>query len=134
MKKAKISPSALSDQALELIAARFKVLSEPTRLRLLIALETGEKNVTELVEATGAAQANVSRQLQALSGSGLLGRRKEGLNVFYYIADPTIFDLCGHVCASLQKRIAHSSRIFEPSPGSSGNRVSARSARRPASR
>jgi hypothetical protein len=70
------------------------------------------------------------RQLQALSGSGLLGRRKEGLNVFYYIADPTIFDLCGHVCASLQKRIAHSSKIFDPSSGSPRNRASAANAPR----
>lgn len=110
----KSTPSKLSDHALELIAARFKVLSEPTRLKLLIALEKCEKNVTALVEATGATQANVSRQLQVLADAGLLARRKEGLQVFYHIADPTIFDLCGHVCDSLQRRIARQSKAFQP--------------------
>ena len=114
MRKIKLSPSALSDHALELIAARFKLLSEPTRLRLLIALEMGEKNVSELVDATGATQANVSRQLQSLSRAGLLGRRKEGPSVYYHIADATIFDLCGHVCASLQKGLARATKAFRP--------------------
>jgi DNA-binding transcriptional ArsR family regulator len=103
----------LSDAALELIAARFRALSEPTRLKLLMALEDGEKNVTELVNLTGATQTNVSRQLSVLATAGLLARRKSGLSVLYRIADPGIFDLCGHVCKSLQKRITQESEIFE---------------------
>ena len=105
-------PIALTDEALELIAARFRVLSEPTRLKLLVALEEGEKNVTELVNATGATQTNVSRQLGVLTNAGLLARRKSGLSVFYHIADPGIFDLCSHVCNSLQNRIRKESQIF----------------------
>ena len=109
----KISHSRnLSDAALELIAARFRALSEPTRLKLLMALEEGEKNVTELVEETGATQTNVSRQLGVLATAGLLARRKSGLSVIYRIADPGIFDLCGHVCKSLQKRIRQENEIF----------------------
>jgi len=102
----------LSDAAIELIAARFHALSEPTRLKLLMALEDGEKNVTELVNMTGATQTNVSRQLGVLTTAGLLSRRKRGLSVLYRIADPGIFDLCGHVCKSLQKRITQASEIF----------------------
>jgi len=102
----------LSDAAIELIAARFRALSEPTRLKLLMALEQGEKNVTELVKATGATQTNVSRQLSVLTTAGLLERRKSGLSVIYHIADPGIFDLCEHVCSSLQKRIAQTNDIF----------------------
>jgi len=108
----KLSRATLSPQALDQIAARFKILSEPTRLRLLIALEQGEKNVTGLVEALGASQANVSRHLQTLTEAGILRRRKDGLNVFYAIADPTIFDLCEHVCGSLQKRLAEQAKAF----------------------
>jgi len=102
----------LSPQALDLIAARFRVLGEPMRLRLLIALEKGERNVTELVAATGATQANVSRHLQTLAEAGIVGRRKEGLNVFYHIADPGIFDLCEGVCGSLRKRLDAQARAF----------------------
>jgi ArsR family transcriptional regulator len=107
-------PIPLTDEALELIAARFRVLSEPTRLKLLVALEEGEKNVTELVDATKATQTNVSRQLGILTNAGLLARRKSGLSVYYRIADRGIFDLCSHVCNSLQKRIRKESQIFGP--------------------
>lgn len=104
---------ALPEPALELIAARFRVLGEPNRLKLIIALEAGEKSVTELVKSTHLTQANVSRHLQTLTEAGILGRRKEGLNVIYSIADPTIFELCEHVCGSVQKRLAKNVKAFE---------------------
>ena len=105
----------LSDEALVLVAARFKVLSEPVRLKLIIALEQGERNVTELVEATGHTQTSVSRQLQVLTEAGILGRRKVGVSVFYRIADPAVFDLCRHVCGGLERefrRKGEASKLF----------------------
>ena len=103
-KAKKVRP--MTDEALTLIARRFSVLSEPMRLRLLHALFDGEKPVNTLVEATGGTQANVSRHLQTLADAGLLARRKEGLQVFYSIADPSIFPLCELVCGSLEKQHA----------------------------
>lgn len=94
-----------SDEALDLIAQRFKVLSEPTRLRILNALRDGEKTVTELVEETGAGQANISKHLGLLHRYGMVERRKEGLNVYYRIADPVIFRLCDLVCGSLEAQL-----------------------------
>jgi len=99
-------PRQLTDEALAMIARRFAVLSEPMRLRLLHALFEGEKAVNTLVELTGGTQANVSRHLQTLADAGLLSRRKEGLQVFYAIADPSIFQLCELVCGSLEKQHA----------------------------
>ncbi|HZL45740.1 MAG TPA: metalloregulator ArsR/SmtB family transcription factor [Opitutaceae bacterium] len=96
----------LSPEALDLVARRFAVLAEPMRLRLLQALFDGEKHVNALVELTGGTQANVSRHLQTLTDARLLKRRKEGLQVFYAIADPTIFKLCELVCGSLEKEHA----------------------------
>src|SRR5688572_26146603 len=84
----------LSDEAIALVARRFAVLSEPMRLRLLQHLMTGEMHVNGLVELTGGTQANISRHLQTLADASLVNRRKEGLLVFYAIADPTIFQLC----------------------------------------
>ena len=104
---------SLSGTALELIASRFRVLGEPMRLKLLIALEKEEHNVSELVASTGATQANVSRHLQTLADAGILGRRKEGLNVYYFITDPGIFDLCEQVCGSLQKRLGVQAQALE---------------------
>ncbi len=108
----KTEPSALPDQALELIAGRFRVLGEASRLKLIRALEPGERNVSQLVEDTGLTQANVSRHLQTLTEAGILGRRKEGLTVVYFIADRGIFDLCKHVCGSLQERFAANAKAF----------------------
>jgi len=102
----------MTPEALDLIAARFRVLGEASRLRLLIALEAGEQNVSQLVAQTGLSQANVSRQLQALADAGFLSRRKEGLNVIYAISDPAIFDMCDHVCGSLQKQLSSQANAF----------------------
>ena len=93
----------LPPAALEQVARRFAVLGEPMRLRLLQALFDGEKNVHTLVALTGGTQANVSRHLQTLTAADLLRRRKDGLEVYYALADPSIFKLCTLVCGSLEK-------------------------------
>ena len=92
----------MSDRALELIAHRFKLLSEPTRLRLLQLLMSGEKSVNELVRAIDTTQANVSKHLGILADGGLVARRKVGLSTLYSIADPSLMTLCDLVCRSLQ--------------------------------
>jgi ArsR family transcriptional regulator len=106
----------LSPEALELVARRFAVLAEPMRLRLLQTLYDGEKNVHTLVDLTGGTQANVSRHLQTLSDAHLLRRRKEGLQVFYAIADPSIFRLCELVCGSLEKEHRAAAEVFRGGP------------------
>jgi ArsR family transcriptional regulator len=95
----------LSDEALELVARRFAALAEPMRLRLIQALFGGELSVNDLVDATGGTQANISRHLQTLTQAHILSRRKEGLQVFYAIADPSIYQLCELVCGSLEKQL-----------------------------
>ncbi len=107
-KKARV----FSPEALGFVAERFRVLGEPMRLKLLIALETGEKNVTELVQLTEATQANVSKHLGILSDAGMVSRRKEGLKTFYVISDPQIFKLCDLMCSKLQKEFSEKSSHF----------------------
>ena len=103
----------MGDEAIEMVAARFRLLGESSRLKLIIALEDGEKNVTTLVTLTKQTQANVSRQLQALTEAGILGRRKEGLHVIYYIAENSIFEMCDHVCGSLRRHIDAQACVFQ---------------------
>ena len=103
----KKTPPPVSEEALILIASWFRTLAEPSRLKILRALEEEEKNITELVEATGLTQANVSRHVQSLVDAGMVGRRKEGLSVICFIADPSITDLCDNVCNNLLKRLSH---------------------------
>ncbi|HEV8718290.1 MAG TPA: metalloregulator ArsR/SmtB family transcription factor [Candidatus Binatia bacterium] len=96
----------LSDAALQMIADRFKVLAEPMRLKLLHSLWDGELTVGEIIAATNALQANVSKHLGILQQAGLVNRRRDGLNVYYRICDETVFALCEVVCASLHDRLA----------------------------
>jgi ArsR family transcriptional regulator len=95
----------LSDEALGLVASRFRLLAEQTRLKILQTLGTGEMSVSELVEATGCGQANVSKHLGALLDAGIVSRRKEGLNAIYRVEDETIFELCDKVCARLKTQL-----------------------------
>jgi ArsR family transcriptional regulator len=96
----------LSPEAFELIAARFRALAEPMRLRILHALGGDEMSVTEIVDATGAGQANVSKHLGVLLDAGIVARRKEGLNAYYSVADDSIFRMCELVCSSIDERLA----------------------------
>ena len=103
----------LSDQALGLVAQRFKALSDPLRLKLIMSLMGGERNVGDLVSECGATQANVSRHLQTLTEAGILKRRKIGLHVFYDIADRTVFDLCDLVCGSVEDFLKNQVSAFK---------------------
>ena len=103
----------LNDQAIEIVARRFAVLAEPMRLRLIQALFDGEKNVTELTALTGGTQANISRHLQTLIAAHVLDRRKEGLQVFYRVADPSIAKLCDLVCGSVEKTLNRQAAHFD---------------------
>jgi ArsR family transcriptional regulator len=98
----------MTDDTLDLMAGRFKVLSEPMRLKILHTLHSKEMHVQQIVEATGANQANVSKHLAIMLEAGMLKRRKEGLNSFYSIADDSIFKLCELVCGSIEKNLRKS--------------------------
>ena len=91
----------LTPKLMELIAGRFKALGEPARLRILNALRDGEKTVSELMDATGLGQANVSKHLQLLHSAGFVTRRKSGLFVHYTLADEDVFTLCDLMCGRL---------------------------------
>ena len=108
----KIDPRTLPPLALEMIANRFKSLSEVSRLKIVIALEEAEKNVTTLIGETGLSQTNLSRHLQMLVDAGVLNRRKESISVFYSIADPAIFKMCELVCGGLAKRMEAQATAF----------------------
>lgn len=107
--KVKETTKDLSPQAMEkvfvYVADYFSVLSEPSRLRIMYAVCSGEKSVSEVVELCGSSQANVSRHLSALHKAGILLRRKEGTTVFYSIADNATVEMCQTVCAKIAESL-----------------------------
>ena len=99
-------PNPLSEPLADLIAKRFRLLAEPTRIRLLDRLRAGETSVQDLTEALGTSQQNVSKHLAVLAEAGIVGRRKSGNHALYRIADESVFDLCEQVCGSIARQVA----------------------------
>ena len=95
----------LTPEVLAMVAERFKALAEPARLQILKCLQSGEMSVNELVEETGLGQANVSKHLQLLHTLGFVSRRKEGLYVYYTLADKTVFKLCDMMCGRIEAQL-----------------------------
>lgn len=104
MGKVKLTPKVI-----DLIAQRFRALSEPARLQILNCMRSGEMTVTDVVDETGFGQANVSKHLQILHTLGFVSRRKEGLFTFYRLADKSVFTICDIMCNQLEAE-AHARR------------------------
>ena len=92
----------LTPEVLAIVAARFKALAEPARLHILASLRTGEMTVGDLATAVELSQANVSKHLQVLHTQRFVNRRKDGLDVWYALADRTVFQLCDLMCGRLE--------------------------------
>jgi DNA-binding transcriptional ArsR family regulator len=99
-----LSPEVM-EKVFESVAQYFNVLSEPSRLRIMYTVCSGEKSVSEVVELCGSSQANVSRHLAVLHKAGILLRRKEGTVVFYSIADIATVEMCQTVCTKIAESL-----------------------------
>jgi ArsR family transcriptional regulator len=102
----------LSPEAFEAISQRFRVLGDPLRLKILYNLKAGEMSVTDIVEATGGSQSNVSKHLSLLLSQGLVGRRREGTSAYYSIIDNSVFDLCEQVCGGIESNLEARRKAF----------------------
>jgi ArsR family transcriptional regulator len=103
---------SLSPTKMQMVADRFKVMSDPMRLQILNGLQEGELSVMQIVEKTSTSQPNISKHLKILQNAGLVARRREGNMVFYEIADQSIFVLCDLVCNSLEERLRSQTEDF----------------------
>lgn len=102
-----MKPQAIPDELLALIAEKFRMLGDATRLAILRCLMTdgGEMNVGQIVSSTGRELANVSKHLRQLAEAGLLSRSKKGSFVLYRLDDPVVEKICELVCESLRQEI-----------------------------
>lgn len=83
------------------MADRFKALSDPNRLAILLALRSGEMSVSEMMEETQLGQANVSKHLSVLHRMGYVERRREGPYVYYRMSATDVFKVCDLMCDRL---------------------------------
>lgn len=109
----------LPPAALEHVARYFRTLSEPTRLRILNVLGTGEMSVGDIAVQVDSSIANVSRHLTQMALHGLVARESRGNSVYYRVVDPTVTELCDLVCGSVARRFdqvasAHAAFVARP--------------------
>jgi len=102
-KQVKAMAGMIPDSLLDQMAEKFRMLADPTRLAILRCLMDGERSVGQVVQESGRGQANVSKHLKMLAESGLVSRRKEGLMVYYRVADPLVEQLCELVCRNIRR-------------------------------
>jgi len=90
-----------SDEVFEMAAEIFRVMSAPMRLKIISSLCNGEKNVTQLLEEIDTTQPNMSQHLNTLYQAGVIGRRRDGVQIFYRIINDRVVTLCRAVCTQI---------------------------------
>ena len=89
------------DQVFEQAADLFRVMSAPLRLKIISSLCNSEKNVGELLSEISTTQPNMSQHLNTLYQAGVLGKRREGVQIFYRIVDDRAAKMCRAVCVQI---------------------------------
>ncbi|MEN9619058.1 MAG: hypothetical protein RL406_1295 [Pseudomonadota bacterium] len=89
------------DVMFDLAAETFRVMSAPMRLKIINCLCNEEKNVGQLLEEIDTTQPNMSQHLNTLFKAKILGRRREGVQIYYRIINERVVTLCRAVCTQI---------------------------------
>src|SRR5687768_10386965 len=98
-----------------------KAVGSPHRIELLELLAQGERTVDALATETGLSLANTSQHLQALRQAALVDRRKQGLHVYYRLADPAVIELSAAIRSVAERRLAEFERLVHRHFGDRSN-------------
>lgn len=90
-----------SNAVFESAAELFSLLSTPVRLKILSSLCHGEKNVSQMLDEIDSSQPNLSQHLSALYRAGVLGKRREGTQIFYRVINENAVNICRSVCVQV---------------------------------
>ena len=90
-----------------------KTLASPKRLEILNSLKEGEKTVTELVDILGVPKANVSQHLAVMRHKGILRTRREGVNIFYSVANEKVIQACILMREVLTEQMQEKSKLID---------------------
>ncbi len=95
----------------ELQAEICKILSSPKRIEIINVLKDGEKTVTELVDILGISKANVSQHLSVMKLRGILKSRRDGVNIYYSIANIKVIQACSIMKEVLNELLVERGKI-----------------------
>ncbi len=89
------------DKMLSLAAETFRVMSAPMRLKIINCLCQEEKNVGQLLDEIKTTQPNMSQHLNTLYKAKILGKRRDGVQIYYRIINDGVVTLCRAVCTQI---------------------------------
>jgi DNA-binding transcriptional ArsR family regulator len=98
-----------------------KAVGSPHRIEILELLAQAERTVDSLATELGLSLANASQHLQALRQAALVESRKQGLYVYYRLADPVVFALCAAIRTVAEQRLADLERLLHQHVGNRSN-------------
>lgn len=101
--------ASLSSDTAQALADTFRVLGDPTRIRLIAAMALAERCVGDLAALVGMSESAVSHQLRMLRAARIVRTRRAGRQIFYTLDD-------GHVLALFEQGLSH---VHEELPGPS---------------
>ncbi len=90
-----------------------KTLASPKRLEIINALKDGEKTVGELVDILGVPKANVSQHLAVMRLKGILKSRREGVSIYYRIANSKVVQACTLMREVLTEQMKERSKLID---------------------
>ncbi len=100
-KPRKKSAAVTEDEVFDMAADLFRAMAAPMRLKIVSLLCNGEKNVSELLAQIDTTQPNMSQHLNTLYQAGVLARRRDGVSIYYSIANETVVALCRSICVQI---------------------------------
>jgi len=101
----------MADPLYEQKALIYKALAHPIRVQIVEFLGAEEKTVSEIVEHIGAKESNTSRHLGVLRSAGVVGARKDGLNVYYKLRMPCLVNMCSCVDDAILEQAEYHGKI-----------------------
>ncbi len=100
-RRASSDPAVETDEVFELAAEVFRVMSAPMRLKIIASLCNGEKNVSDLLAEIQTTQPNMSQHLNTLYQAGVVGKRRDGVQIYYRLINDRVVTLCRAVCTQI---------------------------------
>lgn len=90
---AQAKAAMLPDDLLLSVAALFKMIGDPTRTRIVLALDQRELCVSDLAHVLGMTKSAISHQLSAMKQSKIVKARRDGVNIYYSLDDQHVTDI-----------------------------------------
>ena len=99
-----MSSNAYTDKQVKHLSQLFKLLAEPNRLKILCTLGLECQPVSDVIEATGLSQTNVSFHLRALREAGLVRPERHGAFIYYCLPSPELLTVLNDLHLWLEEK------------------------------